>query len=66
MIRGLGLFVWLRRSWRYREELAGPGKIVATTTAGEQAVMADGVKARGRTYREYRRMNSSVRRVMTW
>jgi hypothetical protein len=45
MIRGLGLLVWLRRTWRYREEFAGPGKNFTTTTGCEQAVVADAVKA---------------------
>ena len=44
MIRRLGPLVRFR-SWRWcGGELAGTGKIVATTTAGEQAVVTDAVE----------------------
>jgi hypothetical protein len=45
VVRGLGRHVRLRRSRWCGEELAGTGKVIATTTAGEQAVVADAVKA---------------------
>jgi hypothetical protein len=67
VVRGLGRHVRLRRPRRCGEELAGTGKVIATTTAGEQAVVADAVKAPWQdVLARNRRMNSSAPSVMAW
>ena len=50
--------------WR-GEQLAGTCDVIGAEVFGEQAVMADAWKPRGRTWMRKRRMNSSVASVMT-
>ena len=55
-----------REAWRgLMQKSASGGNVALTVGAGEQPIVADAVKAGGRTCSRKRRMNSSVVKVIT-
>ncbi len=52
--------------WREAEEFTGAGQTFLALRTREQAVVADTVKPRGRTWCRKPRMNSLVPSVITW